>query len=851
MLRASRTGLRPLHVVGVGHARVQHISWTPILARNLTGKTGRAGKAGRMSLLSRVDIHCCGSTTPLQSAAPLLASKLVRGQPAWQEHHDVPPNPIRGRMHALRSHRKPTADEYRAFVEELYTHPRAHIRVEPAKLPISRATRRNRRSKAKQSPTEPVHKPNPNLILELVKDRSAVNRRASTWIPTGKATARIGSSSADTASCKITTPPHPYKSTLAAESAVGKQVARPRKAPLATPTTENQSNTCEDDEELQDNEYLSAFEELHAYPPAPLQFSHVKLPPLRPITRRRRHVRYTMKHDTEQTDPSQSLIAELVPKESEAVRDEWLELLGSTTDLDEAWTSYQTLVDLPLDTFPLVQPKPNGPAFQIPHRYLHRFAGMLASTRPKTKEVYRRLHTVLMTIQDTGGTIHLWEWNALIHLAGNGYRKLLASEVQLSLDLLQDLIERLPVGTTTERRKGHGFDELTPSSAAVRLMGPKGPDIITYTALLDLAVRTQHIPLVRHVRGLLLSSNIQPNAITHRVMLRHFTRTRDMSGVRETLSRMRAQKMELGKEGVNAALWAFAYNGHLSEADAIYHVLRASLKRRLAETDLPQLAEAVTIPEPKEQGIDQTRRHLLEHENIHIPDDLIPDAYTYTALILSFAYHGHLVPALRVFHDMLTTPDIAPVIASYEVAARQQQKKKKKSSDVSVVADQSAISKALLAAPTFAPTYVVYRAIFLGFARYVLPQYTPRGQRSATSHALGVMLRGPRRRHAWSPAAKAAAAEEGWTLAQLELFFSSFLALPANVRPKTGTIYWILVAYERATDGDVKELRRVYGLLERRFGGPWKGRLGRIREALVASEQDEKQWERNSDASML
>jgi hypothetical protein len=559
-----------------------------------------------------------------------------------------------------------------------------------------------------------------------------------------------------------------------------------------------------------EDEYLVFADELEPQSRPTLRIAHYEPGPLRSLPR------ISQKSEAEEQSPA-------------SLRADWLDVLGTTTSLDEAWQAYNTLSALPEESFPLVQPKNGGPALQIPHRYLHRFSAMLASTRPSTRDNFLRLQAVLTTIDKTGGRLRLWQWNALIHAAGAGFRKLTPADTQRALDMFTDLVKHLPPGTTLA--EGYGSAEVDveseehphPPSSSLTLEPSTGPDIITYTTLLDLAVRTGHMPLIQHVRGLLQQSGLKPTAVTHRVLLRYFTRTRNMAGVRDTLSRMRSQGLALGREGVNAAAWAFGYNGHLDIADAIYRVVRAplSLPGALADGD---------AREPSGHGsTETTRRYLDEVENVIIPEDFRPDPTTYTLLVQAFTYHGRLVPALRIFHDMLMTPNHNALFLRHPSPALPVEE------PANVEHGGAGAPGGLVVEPSptpmFDPIYPIYRALFLGFAKNAVPQRSAHGGRPVGAPGRRIALFYPHSTR-YTAAQLAAAQREGWTHDLLYSIFKSFMTLPRDTRPSARVVYWILRAFERATDGDIQKLRKVYVALEKRFGGGWGGRLAQAEQVL-------------------
>jgi hypothetical protein len=71
-----------------------------------------------------------------------------------------------------------------------------------------------------------------------------------------------------------------------------------------------------------------------------------------------------------------------------------------------------------------------------------------------------------------------------------------------------------------------------------------------------------------------------------------------------------------------------------------------------------------------------------------------------------------------------------------------------------------------------------------------------------------------------------------WSLENLSSLFDAFLALPGNIKPSQSTVSWIIVAFDKTSGRDKDMLRKVWIQLENKFGGPWKGRLWRLRARL-------------------
>jgi hypothetical protein len=110
--------------------------------------------------------------------------------------------------------------------------------------------------------------------------------------------------------------------------------------------------------------------------------------------------------------------------------------------------------------------------------------------------------------------------------------------------------------------------------------------------------------------------------------------------------------------------------------------------------------------------------------------------------------------------------------------------------------------------PSTAP---VFRAMFCGFSKYAV------GRLEELTD-----LANPRNK---------------WNLANLQSMYRLFLKLPPHVVPSRATIYWIIVAFDKASDHDLNLLRERWSELENRFTpeSPWlfmQPRLQRIKAIL-------------------
>ncbi|KAI0310982.1 hypothetical protein OF83DRAFT_1287823 [Amylostereum chailletii] len=319
-----------------------------------------------------------------------------------------------------------------------------------------------------------------------------------------------------------------------------------------------------------------------------------------------------------------------------------LTIIGSTPDVEPAWNAYRALTLLP-DPDPLSPPTHQNIKRMIPYPYLHRLIRLLAAVHPRTRKVFLRLLSVLSTVHQTGGKVHLWEWNILIDAAGKGWRRTRPEDFRTALDAYSDMLVGRPPGSTflgleNENVDGEYYEEDVGQEPATK------PDIVTFTTLLALAVRTRRTDLTRHASALLDHSAIPPNVVSHMSMFGYFSLTNDILGVRETLYKMRRQGIALNNAAFNAILWAFAHNHRLDVAGAMYRVARHHL-----------------VPEEEPAEVEEIADRLAAEEDIPIPADLVPDEIAYNIMVQAYAYHGDLRRCLQSFTDMLVARASNPV----------------------------------------------------------------------------------------------------------------------------------------------------------------------------------------------
>ena len=155
--------------------------------------------------------------------------------------------------------------------------------------------------------------------------------------------------------------------------------------------------------------------------------------------------------------------------------------------------------------------------------------------------------------------------------------------------------------------------------------------------------------------------------------------------------------------------------------------------------------------------------HIIEQlgeEYIFVEPEMQPNEVTLTIIIQVMAYHGHFSSTLNVFMDMLSFNNVekgAPLEKS---------------------------SAGVYEPTSYKPSLAVFRAIFLGFSRHA--KHTQDGS--------------------------------DWNMDNLSHMFDLFLELPSDSNLTHNTIYFVMLAFDKASGRDNKKLRCVWERMDRRFG---------------------------------
>jgi hypothetical protein len=563
----------------------------------------------------------------------------------------------------------------------------------------------------------------------------------------------------------------------------------------------------------------------------------------------------------------------------QSLRPRLLTVLAHTQDAACAWAAYRALVVLPRS------PDKRAPKVPFPHR--HRLLRLLAAVPPaplRTRGRFAQVLAVLRALHHAGGTIKTWEWNLLLDCAGKeGWRRPREEHYRAALALLAEMRRACGddgiggTGTATtatspatgERVQGRGTDDAdagdSGDSGAGAGRGGAGaglalePDIFSYTTLLAHAVRTRSPAAVRHAAQLLARAGLVPGVYAHTALLCFFAHRGDLAGVRDTLFRMRRHAHAGAGAGLaqvpfNAVLWAFAYNGRLDVARAMYRVVRA----RVAEGGRGQPTEAESEGREEREELEELENALAEREMFFISHEVVPDAATYHTLILAHAYHGDLRGCLETLTDMLSAPapltGTVPFPSSLPLLSHRIHKEDERDGDghdgggfiasLSAfraiflgfarhgVAEQSSISTPTSSSSSLPPKDHIHLAsidnstsLFTAASAPPLPPFTTQKHHHRQQHHSPSSFTDHRSSHSHTTNTTGNNSDDvpiggessEWTLTTLEALFARFLELPRDTRLRESTLYWLVCAFARTSGRDGAVLRRVFERVEDRF----------------------------------
>ncbi|KAF8324442.1 uncharacterized protein EI90DRAFT_3157355 [Cantharellus anzutake] len=451
------------------------------------------------------------------------------------------------------------------------------------------------------------------------------------------------------------------------------------------------------------------------------------------------------------------------------------------SDRAEAWDAYQAIAMTHPMGSNLLQPD-----------LLHRLALLLAKARPKTRENFLRLLAVISELRNMQEEVHLWEWNALIHLAGSGFRKAELEDFDAALKIVEDM------------QSSFSGDDHRDSALTTRPVFPKANlDVWTLNSLLNVAARTRSADLVKRALTLFDEYGIDRDRITHLTLIKHYGNTGALERIPPTIETMLRNDINPGIDGINSVIWAYGRTGRLENAVSIYRALQGSLLPD--EMDSHPILCISGIENCLNQG---------------------PDIITFRCIIQCLAYHGDFIGAIEVFRDMLTTP------------CRRQPWR------------SGRLSRVDGGTKTYDATADVFRALFIGFTRHgVAPVQNAVDRIISYGFANTGVAWSPNISNTWaarkqrkrfgrrqlelarSTTATTHPEAATWTSEDLNLIFSHFLEmLPSNtpLSPDSSSppnppinpdiIYLCLVAFARTSHNDREVMRAAWQDISRAFG---------------------------------
>ncbi|KAJ3535413.1 hypothetical protein NMY22_g6496 [Coprinellus aureogranulatus] len=300
--------------------------------------------------------------------------------------------------------------------------------------------------------------------------------------------------------------------------------------------------------------------------------------------------------------------------------------LASGKDLQRVWTSYLNVTRIQ-NTHPVV--REIFPSSRIPNKLLSRLCHFIIHSRPITASHFPSLLTAMQHLWDIGSAPQRTRWNSLIRFAAGGQRRGGKHGVRKSLAILNDYVRGLRPGSSLGGRIASLRSILDAGS-------PNKPNISTFNILIHVAAEAMDGRLLRDAIDLLDEFDLVPTRITYLAQLKYYAERKQLDRVRGVLLRLNEEGMDLGVDGINACLWAYALSGHHTVALGIYRVLRDNHH-----------------PDQDTDSVAQLRYELETYEHILVPPDARPDKRTYVLLIQTMAYSGEFTEAISVFADFL------------------------------------------------------------------------------------------------------------------------------------------------------------------------------------------------------
>ncbi|KDN49993.1 hypothetical protein RSAG8_01329, partial [Rhizoctonia solani AG-8 WAC10335] len=148
-----------------------------------------------------------------------------------------------------------------------------------------------------------------------------------------------------------------------------------------------------------------------------------------------------------------------------------------------------------------VKAHPRG-AVALPFDTIVRFSALLARTRPRTRDLFQRLLSLLAILRAAGEPIRSWQWNSLADFAGRGFRNTTLEDYRAVVAVVQDMTKD--------------------PQAAFK------PDVVTYNTLLAAAARTREHRAVQHALALMQASRVPPDRLSFLTLIPFYGRVGEL-----------------------------------------------------------------------------------------------------------------------------------------------------------------------------------------------------------------------------------------------------------------------------------------------------------------------------------
>ncbi|KAG8965886.1 hypothetical protein FRC03_012818 [Tulasnella sp. 419] len=360
-------------------------------------------------------------------------------------------------------------------------------------------------------------------------------------------------------------------------------------------------------------------------------------------------------------------------------------------DVERSWEIYQNKVSN----------HPRGAKY-FPTHILHFLLVLLTAPKLKTRQTFLRILAIITELRRRNPKrVRSWEWGAAMDAAAKGHRITTWEDYHAALGILMEWegVWKEPQESPAGITPGSGHEgEVGGGSPSAKSPQFK-PNIIAHLILIAIASRTESQTLL-HDALLRLDDfrngrpsrpppepRTRPSAAVEREInrcsLRDDKQELDLTSIRlfylsripyytkncqpqhvvSILTSMIEQELDIGVDGINAAMWSFAYSGEVDVARGVYDLLRTNItngeskEHRTCEVSSPsadttKLHKQFAFTEMASST--QNSNPLLEIPGlINSISAVTPNHITYSSLVQAYCYRNRLEDALHVFRDYL------------------------------------------------------------------------------------------------------------------------------------------------------------------------------------------------------